>query len=139
MNIRDLFRVADPARLQDNLARMRGTASHIAHANSAAAAAASPVAESVAGAVTPAGSDVAGHMSGASGGVGSLLERIMGSVDRGKFHANMDLMRGSAQSIAASQAARGAAEVAESAASHGVADIAASLLERLGSLHIKGL
>ena len=63
----------------------------------------------------------------------------MGSIDRGKFHANMDLMRGSAQSIAASQAARGAAEVAESAASHGIADVAASLLERLGTLHIKGL
>jgi len=137
MNIRDLFRVSDPARLQDNLARMRGTASQIAQASGAAAAA--PVAESVSGAIAPAVPEVANHLPGSASGVGSLLERIMGSVDRGKFHANMDLMRGSAQSIAASQAARGAAEVAETAASHGVADIAASLLERLGSLHIKGL
>lgn len=125
MSIRDLFRVSDPARLQDNLARLRSTvAASVVSETEATVGQAAVVA------------DVAAQTStitngGAQAARGSILQRLLGTIDHGRIQANIGMLQGV---VGESAASRGVAELAEAAASHEPAKVVGSLVERLGRL-----
>ena len=128
MSIRDLFRISDPARLQENIARLRGTAS------AAAAPAAGELAQEAAAVVSVVSDAPAVATAGAQAAQGSLLQRLLGTIDHGRIQSNVGMLRGAAHTLGDSSAARGVAELAEAAATHEPGKVVSSLVERLGKL-----